>query len=146
MNNQSEASVNPRCHAYLLCIGSNDANRRRIIENAAASLSLSYDVRGSSPIVESADEEGGPWVYANRVVEVATPLSAVELKGALLEMESRYGRDRSLTAVSLDIDIVEADGKVIKPSDAGSDYYRTCKASLRRHFLADNGSEQTKKL
>lgn len=129
-----------------MCIGSNDANRRRIIEDAAASLSLSYDVRGSSPIVESADEEGGPWVYANRVVELATPLSAAELKGALHEMEARYGRDRSLNAVSLDIDIVEADGKVLKPSDAGCDYYRACRASLRHHFSADNGSEQTKKL
>lgn len=127
-------------------MGSNDANRRRIIEDAAASLSLSYEVIATSPVVESCDVEGGPGVYANCIVELAVPMTVTELRRALRGMEARYGRDRGRSAVPLDIDIVEADGEVLKPVDAGCDYYRTCKASLRRHFSADNGSEQTKKL
>lgn len=63
----------------------------------------------SAPVPRS----GQPW-YVNGVAEVASELSPQPMMAALLRIEARFGRERSVpnSARTLDLDLVDYDGRV----------------------------------
>lgn len=106
-----------------IALGSNLGQRRSHIEDALteiASLPGTELVRCSTIIETDPVGPAGQGAYLNAVAHVRTAIGARALLGALLEIESRHGRDRASErrwgARTLDLDIlVYADQVIDEP-------------------------------
>ena len=104
----------------ILSIGSNCGNREKAVEDAIIWLSEKLNGIKSSPVYETACacKSGRP--YMNAVVVGTTNLSLKDFDFILKGYELSYGRDASCRErgdVPIDIDIVVADGTVLRSWD-----------------------------
>lgn len=75
------------------------------------------------------ETKSGSNSYLNAVCAGKTALSQDEMERWLKETETGMGRVRGESAhgrVVIDLDLVEWDGTILRPVDAGRPYYQTC--------------------
>ena len=119
----------------IICIGSNH-NPTANISIAVESLSCLFsDILWGETVVTPA--EGISFTvpdYHNRAAKFTTVMGISGLKSRFKEIEKACGREsgsKSTGIVPLDIDLLEYDGKVLKPKDMESDYVRQALAYLK---------------
>lgn len=113
----------------VLCLGSNSGDRYDALTKAIDWLNAILEDTVSSPIYETPPYSGSGALYLNAVVS-----GSCNLNGGVDELEKRCkayeiseGRDekaRKENRVPIDIDIVIADKKILRPSDYGRNFFR----------------------
>lgn len=111
----------------VLSLGSNSGNRHRNVEEALEWLSgLLVDFRKSS-LYKSPALGGSGQNYVNAVAIGNTELTIEDLNRLAKERERKSGRDehsKAIGKVPLDIDIVSADGIMMRPRDFACDFFQ----------------------
>lgn len=109
---------------YAFSLGSNVSKAREEIEKAINYLTeILRDARVSS-IYTSPSIKGDGTIYHNAVVTGLSSLDAGEINLLCKEYEKKRGRQHGEGApVVIDIDVVLADDKVLRPTDYSRDYF-----------------------
>lgn len=120
-----------KVHSYVVCIGSNTLEESEFAERVAAAGTLLEDVRKSG-IYRTADALGRPEAadYLNCVMAGKTDMDAEEFTGRCKALERREEPRRGCM-VPLDIDVVLADGKVLRDTDFRAPHFRKGYDSLQ---------------
>lgn len=113
----------------VLCLGSNSGDRHKALTQAIGWLRNNLSDFVSSTIYETPPYSGSGALYLNAVVK-----GICSLPGGVMELDKRcklyelsYGRDekaRRENRVPIDIDIVMADDKILRPSDYGRNFFQ----------------------
>lgn len=115
-------------HHYVLMLGSNDINASHIITLAQQALStIPFYIDKVSKALKSPDYTGLSADYTNVVVSGTSPLSIERLHDKLKSIELELGRcnDKSIkSCILIDIDIVIANGEVVKTTEYSSPPFR----------------------
>lgn len=97
----------------VIALGSNLGERERFIDSAIEALKSQVDVLKISTLIET-DPVGGPeqGKYLNGVLIGQTTLSPEELMAFLLEIESKWGRVRTVAngPRTIDLDLIDYEG------------------------------------
>ncbi len=111
----------------VLSLGSNCGDRHRNVEQGLEWASRHLNNFRTSSLYSSAPLGGSGQNYVNAVAIGDTGLTVKELNLSAKEKESEAGRDDKARAegrVPLDIDIVAADGEILRPRDFACDFFR----------------------
>ncbi|MBO4964888.1 MAG: 2-amino-4-hydroxy-6-hydroxymethyldihydropteridine diphosphokinase [Muribaculaceae bacterium] len=111
---------------YHLSLGSNCGDRHVNIRAAIDWLDTIAHVEQCSAIYETDSINGDGTKYCNCVLICSTELDVDKLDKTLKEYEIRAGRTaacRERGEVPIDLDIVIADGKIIRPRDYARSYF-----------------------
>jgi len=71
--------------------------------------------------------------YLNAICQAYTELPLDSVQSILKVIEAEMGRERGLEAnglVAIDLDLVEWNGKILRPRDVAQSYYQDCLKSL----------------
>ncbi len=121
----------------LLCLGSNHQQARHMAL-ASRALAQLAGTATFSPALWSLPVGTAPSpLYLNSLVQLDTPLALEELRAATKDIERALGRRRdpeALYQVSIDIDILQYDGKRYKPEDWERSYVK----ALLKHIIPKN--------
>lgn len=102
--------------------GDKESNIRHTIEEISNFCSiLQYS---GEYLTDATDGSSAP--YLNAVASIESNLGIEDLNYLFKKIEVKLGRDeesRRMKRVPCDIDIVEADGKILRPKDASQPYY-----------------------
>lgn len=115
-----------RQHRVYVGVGSNlpEALARREIECSVATLERLGRVRASETYrTDGVGVKSAGMIYYNAVVELLTPMASEEIVAALKRYEEAHGRCRSISVVTIDLDLVVFDGEVLRPSDFSHEYF-----------------------
>lgn len=111
----------------VLCLGSNTAERLKIISDTLVRLSEICDIVDKSHTYEAEDESGLGNPYINIVISIATKLTLNELSLKLKDLERLHGRtDRSKACgvMPLDADIIVWNNEIVDPYQFSRDYFK----------------------
>lgn len=123
----------------VISIGSNVAQRRARVEQAIAWIKTILKETECSDIYETAPLNGSGSNYVNAVVRGETELSLSGFIALTKEYERQQGRDdeaRQRGEVVVDIDVVIADGEIIRLRDYNCYFFRKGYDSLSKAYLA----------
>lgn len=123
----------------VISIGSNVAQRRARVEQAIAWIKTILEETECSDIYETAPLNGFGSNYVNAVVRGETELSLYGFIALTKEYERQQGRDdeaRKRGEVVVDIDVVIADGEIIRLRDYNCYFFRKGYDSLSKSYLA----------
>lgn len=123
----------------VISIGSNVAQRRARVEQAIAWIKTILEETECSDIYETAPLNGSGSNYVNAVVRGETELSLSGFIALTKEYERQQGRDdeaRQRGEVVVDIDVVIADGEIIRLRDYNCYFFRKGYNSLSKAYLA----------
>lgn len=112
---------------YFLGLGSNDGDRELHLQNALNNLAEVCDNIYSSTHYASPALGEGKAYYLNAVALVDYPGTELELEKSLKHFEVLEGRNAEARAegrVPLDIDIVIADDKIVRPADYSRFFFK----------------------
>lgn len=124
-----------RKHTVVISIGSNVADARQRVADAIALLVEMLPNGYASEVYVTPGLSDPDRMYANAVVWGESVNAPEELGRRLKEMEYEFGRTpemRSRGDVPLDLDIVIADGIILRPKDFNRHYFQLGWQSLRR--------------
>ena len=114
-------------HNYLICLGSN-SNKELNLSLAERELSVRFpSIIFGTPMETEPLLIANPELFTNQLARFTSLLSASEIKRACKEIESLAGRmpeDKGKNIVKLDIDLLMADGKILKPDDMEREYIK----------------------
>ena len=111
----------------ILSLGSNCGDRSGMISDALEKLGGICRILRQTVIYESPDCLGNGSKYMNAIAEIETILDLPTLNLRLKDLEKEAGRTketRALGLVPLDMDIVVADGIIVRNNDFNSAYFR----------------------
>ncbi len=118
-----------------LLLGSNVDTRLLNIERAVDILSTEFHISKISALVEGNDINGGPSIYANRIVEIETDLDVAQLHNRLKQIEAAFGKRTPIFTtenrttvyinIPIDIDLVIFESQILKQDEINRPYYRT---------------------
>jgi KUP system potassium uptake protein len=118
---------------FILLISSNyKANRN--IQLAKSLLSEAFNKAVFSENHKSDAVGQGYGVYLNAVGIIETETTFDEFQNFIKNLEIKLGRVRGPEAkgsVAIDLDLIEWNGKILRPKDAEQEYYKTCLNSLK---------------
>lgn len=119
-------------HIALLLLGS---NTRPAYHLGAARrwLESHFDGVEYGEEMETAAEPTGEGMYHNQAVRVASSLALADLLTLLGQGEKELGRtedDKSLHTIHIDIDLLQYDDHVLRPSDLHRTYVAKCLETL----------------
>ncbi len=123
----------------VISIGSNVAQRRARVEQAIVWIKTILEETECSDIYETAPLNGSGSNYVNAVVRGETELSLFGFIALTKEYERQQGRDdeaRKRGEVVVDIDVVIADGEIIRLRDYNCYFFRKGYDSLSKAYLA----------
>jgi 2-amino-4-hydroxy-6-hydroxymethyldihydropteridine diphosphokinase len=129
IDNQTEGTEN----RYIILISSNHGAFHNI-EKAKGYLLEKFDKILFSENIKSDAVGNGVGFYMNSVGIVETEIGLQEIQQFLKYLETAMGRERGTQAkgkVKIDLDLVEWNGKVLRPIDAEQPYYKNCIESLK---------------
>ena len=111
---------------YYISVGSNLLNKHEMVENGISLLrNIFPDNFVASSLYKTPCIGGYGDDYANAVVAIETTLDHPTLDRMLKELEIASGRDKDdKKSVALDLDIVVADDKVLRPKDYEREYFQ----------------------
>lgn len=104
--------------SYILCLGSNAIDGDIIISDAISLLSQKYTVSAQSQVISSEDVKMSGRLYLNTAIKLICNKEVECLKDELKGIERMAGRVSGSDVVTLDIDIIGLNGKIIH-----HDYY-----------------------
>lgn len=107
-------------------IGSNTSDGAAQVDTACRWLATTFaDVRYSeSYLTPGVGVRCAGMTYRNAVATARTPLSADEVTRLLKEYESSHGRVKGSKEVTIDLDLVIYDHRVIRPVDFARSYFQ----------------------
>ena len=114
-------------HQLVISLGSNLTPRQRRVEEAMHWLQEVLDGYSASSIYETPEIHGHGRPYMNAVVEGEVSLEPDEFNRMLKRYEEQNGRDaeaRSRGEVPIDLDLVVADGDILRPRDYARSFFR----------------------
>lgn len=121
-------------HTYILSLGSNDGDRAHNLAAALDALAPFLTGRPEvSDIIETPSVTGFGAPYLNLAARVVTDLEPAELQIALRHSEAALGRtpgSKAAGQIPIDIDIVIADGHILRPADYHTPHFQLCYAQL----------------
>lgn len=123
----------------VLSIGSNVPQRCAKVEQAIVWVNTVLHKTKCSDIYETAPLNGSGSYYANAVIGGETDLSFSDFVALTKEYERRQGRDddaRKRGEVVVDIDVVIADGEIIRQRDYNCYFFRKGYDALSDAYLA----------
>lgn len=122
------ATMTPRTvHTFLILLGSNLSDAKAMIDNALAWLQTRFEVVEASPMLESCDSTGKTdLTYVNAVAEIRADISNEALNAELKAYEAARGRRHGVKEVAIDLDIVVADGRILRVKDYQSTHFQRC--------------------
>lgn len=110
----------------ILMLGSNTGDRKATLDKAVVALRKYVDIETVTRDIDNPDFTGRGPDYLNRLVLGLSRFPFDLLKSALRDIESSMDRDRTTPGlVTIDIDIVVCNDRVIKPSEYTSPPCRT---------------------
>lgn len=119
-------------HSYLILLGSNAANAKAMISNTLGWQTMRNYLAAVSPMIESPDSTGRTdKVYVNAVVEALCEVDIQRLNSELKDYETKHGREHDGSEVAIDLDIVVADGKIMRPEDFQSPHFQRAMQRLQ---------------
>lgn len=134
---ETTAMTSPDNHSVAIMIGSNTADRHRLIIEASRLVAQMLDNPVMSEISDTPDFTGIGEPYLNRVIKGCVSESQLQsLQHRLHHIESLLGRDRSNPAiVAIDIDLVTStapDGttSIHSPREYRTSLFRSLSASI----------------
>lgn len=110
----------------ILAIGSNCGDKEANVDAAVSWLHGAAKVETVSSFYSSPDIKGTGHTYLNAVVKALYVGSVEEFNSLIKNYEKQAGRDeecRSRGLVPIDIDIVIAEGVVLRPKDYRAEYF-----------------------
>lgn len=124
-------------HRVAVCLGSNVARKREILEEAVGELDRLCTIECRGIAVESDDVTGRGAPYINMAIVCRTHMGIEEFGAMLHSLEIRAGRtatSKSEGIMPLDADIVLWDGAVVNTRNYEADFFRlslkTCSGAL----------------
>lgn len=108
-------------------IGSNTADSREQVQKAIDKLHEIVAELCASTIYSTASVSGDGTSYSNAVVCCRAEMPIFELNAQLKEMELQFGRTSAIRqqgVVPIDLDIVVADGHVLRARDYSREYFQ----------------------
>lgn len=111
---------------YVISVGSNISTAKEMVENGLRRLkTLLSDSHCSSIYSTPSVSRGDDSTYFNAVIAGVSRLSLVDLSHKCKKLELEMGRchDSACKDVAVDIDIVVADGEIVRPKDFNRDYF-----------------------
>jgi len=134
VENQFHSNMN----RYIILLSSNrKANRN--LELAKSYISEEFDKVVFSESIESESIDTDFGSYLNAVGILRTEIGIEEIQKYLKRLESTLGRVRGSEAkgiVTIDLDLVEWNGTVMRPKDAEQEYYKVCLANLYKNNIS----------
>lgn len=121
----------------IIVIGSNYNDSFRSVESTFDWLAKSFQIVGWSGIYQTPDYLGSGCGYHNAVIELEHEGSVESLNALFKQYESEFGRSdalRGLGKVPIDIDIIIADGKVLRQKDYDTKYFKTGYDLLKKNL------------
>lgn len=110
-------------------LGSNTGNRKATLDKAVEALRGYVDIETVTRDIDNPDFTGRGPDYLNRLILGLSRVPFDQLKSVLRDIENSMDRDRNNSGlVTIDIDVVVCNGRVIKPSEYTSP---PCRALLR---------------
>lgn len=128
-----DSSQKSHFHTLSLLLGSNHPRREAMMERARCELGKRLDIVALSDVVATPDVKRSGNHYLNQIVVVATALDVAQVQTMAKDIEARLGRtplSKAAGTIEIDIDIVDADGRTLRPQDASQPYYKLCLPSL----------------
>lgn len=109
-----------------ICLGANTPDAPERLARAYSVLTiLGAVVRSTAPYPTAPEYAGETEPYLNQIVVLATQLSLNDLCSRTKAYQTQVRADNPYAPlVNIDIDIVEWDGRVLRPADAAAAYYR----------------------
>lgn len=109
-----------------ICLGANTPDASSRLDDAFALLRQSGRVLASTPLYPTDPEYAGDAApYLNRIVILETDFSFDELSAMTKEYQTKVRNEAdALPLVAVDIDIVEWNGFIKRPTDASAAYFR----------------------
>ena len=112
-------------HSCLLCLGSN-YQRHTAMEAARKALSQHFpEIRFSKEMETEAIGDKFLSTFSNQLAVLNTALSSGEVRTILKQIEKENGRlpeDKEQGIVKLDIDLLIADDRILKPDDLKKEF------------------------
>lgn len=115
------------CHSVVLSLGSNVADRDNLVADAISWLEEVMTLARRSTIYSTEECHGKGCIYSNSVVCGEIKHTVEEFDNILKTYEQSCGRNeeaRRRGDVPIDIDIVIADGTVVRPKDFSRQFFR----------------------
>lgn len=112
---------------YVLSLGSNVDNAADMICKSFDFLEHHFEVVNRSAIYSTPSIKADDFsVYHNAVAEIYSDIPLNEIESMLKGYERACGRDKAIapTRVPIDIDVVMAEGMVLRERDFNRDYFR----------------------
>lgn len=135
MSRLSSDTVLPK--ACLICLGSNSNPETNILKAIDCLTSTFPGIRWGKTVITHAEGQFSDTSvpdYHNIAATFSTSMDADGLKTLFRKIEKACGRtplSKSSGIVPLDIDLLEYDGMILKPSDMKAAYVRRALASLK---------------
>ncbi len=120
---------------YLVSIGSNCKKAAEMMARADRWISERFSVVESSGVYSSKALNGISSDYLNEVIVLESGLSVTEITAAAKDFERQCGRSelsKSAGAIEMDIDIIQVDNTILRPSEFTRAYFLTGLSKLRK--------------
>lgn len=105
----------------VISLGSNAPDKSKIMEHAIGELGI--DVVEATPPYIDPDDNHPSMPYLNIVARIETTMAHDELNRHFKLIEQRFGRQHSMSMVTLDIDIVVFNDSILRPLDYERTYF-----------------------
>ncbi|WP_158602640.1 2-amino-4-hydroxy-6-hydroxymethyldihydropteridine diphosphokinase [Proteiniphilum sp. X52] len=111
--------------AILLSIGSNTFAKTNIDKAKRMLLFLFPDIVFSEPILTEPEDDKYAYLFRNVLAKANTEMSPEEVIDKIKQTERAVGRtprDKYLGRMIIDIDLIQYDGRILRPQDYERDY------------------------
>ncbi|MCM1348144.1 MAG: 2-amino-4-hydroxy-6-hydroxymethyldihydropteridine diphosphokinase [Firmicutes bacterium] len=109
---------------YVISIGSNvPETARGYVESAMRFMENLLAEAKSSSVYSTPSVNGDGTMYFNAVVKGFSPLDSAQIQQACKDYETASGRTKTAPYVVIDLDLVMANGCVVRPKDASKSYF-----------------------
>ena len=120
-------------HACLVCLGSNKEGNFHLENARQALISSFHEVQLGKVVVTKAEGNIVQPDYLNQAARFETDMSQENVEMLLKQIEKANGRtpdDKHRGSVSLDIDLLVFDDRVLRPNDLKKEYVKLALSSL----------------
>ena len=122
-------------HILYIGIGTNLPGAEKVLLWTQRKLAEAFrgQARYSTPVQTAPVDFPFPCVFTNQLAVIETTVPLIVVRSLLKSIERQLGRneeDVSRGIVKLDLDLLCADGKVLRPDDWERDYFRSARDEL----------------
>lgn len=130
----------------LLSIGSNTFAKTNIDKAKRMLTFLFPDIVFSEPVLTEPDDDNYSYLFRNVLAKANTDMSPEEVIDKIKQTERAVGRsprDKYLKRMIIDIDLIQYDGRLLRPQDFERPFVQQLLQTLHGPDPADNDTEGT---